>query len=61
MSETLENLTDLPDGGPRSAASGDLLSHVLAQIRLTGDRVESRPVAPGEARRLHREEKEEAW
>ncbi|MGU3419787.1 AraC family transcriptional regulator [Methylobacterium sp. D54C] len=48
MSETLENLTDLPEGGPRSAASGDLLSHVLAQIRLTGDRVESRPVAPGE-------------
>lgn len=42
--ETRENLIDPPDGEARSAISGDLLSHVLAQIRLTGDRVRSRTV-----------------
>lgn len=45
MTGSLENLTDLPDGGPRGGASGDLLSHVLAQIRLTGDHVRSWDVA----------------
>ena len=44
MTGTLENLTDLPSGGE----SGDLLSHVLAQVRLTGDHVRSHEVAPSE-------------
>ncbi|RXF67933.1 AraC family transcriptional regulator [Hansschlegelia zhihuaiae] len=48
MTETLENLIDLPDREARGAASGDLLSHVLAQIRLTGDRVQSLSIAPTE-------------
>ncbi|MDO9426829.1 MAG: AraC family transcriptional regulator [Methylobacterium sp.] len=48
MTETRENLTDLPDDGPRGAATDDLLSHVLAQIRLTGDHVDSRTVAQSE-------------
>ena len=48
MAEPLENLTDLPDAGSRGATSGDLLSHVLAQIRLTGDRVEHRSLAQDE-------------
>jgi AraC-like DNA-binding protein len=48
MTETLENLTDPPDGGPRRAVSGDLLSHVLAQIRLTGDDVHARTLARAE-------------
>lgn len=48
MAESLENLTDLPAEGPGNAVSGDLLSHVLAQIRLTGDRVEARHVARAE-------------
>ncbi|MBB2961134.1 AraC family transcriptional regulator [Methylobacterium sp. R2-1] len=49
MTGTLENLTDLPDGGPRGVASGDLLSHVLAQIRLTGEHVRPHEVAPLES------------
>ena len=44
MTGSLENLTVHPDGGP-DPASGDLLSHVLAQIRLTGDHVRSHVVA----------------
>jgi AraC-like DNA-binding protein len=43
MTETLDNLTDLPailDPAP------DLLSQVLGQIRLTGDRIHSRVLAP---------------
>ena len=48
MIEPLENLTDLPDEGLRGATSGDLLSHVLAQIRLTGDRVENHRLGLGE-------------
>jgi AraC-like DNA-binding protein len=48
MIGTLENLTDFPDGGPHGIASGDLLSHVLAQIRLTGDHVRSHGVARSE-------------
>ncbi|ACK85607.1 transcriptional regulator, AraC family [Methylorubrum extorquens CM4] len=43
MTGSLENLTVLPDAGP--GVSGDLLSHVLAQIRLTGDHVRSHEVA----------------
>ncbi|WP_158807780.1 AraC family transcriptional regulator [Beijerinckia sp. L45] len=45
MTETRENLIDPPGVGARSAASDDLLSHVLAQIRLTGDQVDSRTIA----------------
>jgi Cupin/Bacterial regulatory helix-turn-helix proteins, AraC family len=37
MMELLENLTIRPEGKALGATSGDLLSHVLAQIRLTGD------------------------
>lgn len=48
MTEPLEKLTDLPDGGSRGVTSGDLLSHVLAQIRLTGDRVEHHRLTQGE-------------
>lgn len=40
MTGLLENLTVPPEGGP-SVATGDLLSLVLAQIRLTGDHVRS--------------------
>ncbi len=45
MMETRENLIDPPEVGIRSVATDDLLSHVLAQIRLTGDRVSSRTLA----------------
>ncbi|MCW6512903.1 AraC family transcriptional regulator [Lichenifustis flavocetrariae] len=55
MTEPLENLTDLPDEGSRGIASGDLLSHVLAQIRLTGDRVMSNALAQGEVLNLDRD------
>jgi AraC-like DNA-binding protein len=48
MTEALENLSNHPDGGPQGAAPSDLLSHVLAQIRLTGDHVRSRSIAPSE-------------
>lgn len=48
MTESLENLTDLPEKDARGAPSDDLLSHVLAQIRLTGDHVRSCSVAPSE-------------
>lgn len=48
MTETRENLIDSPEAGARSAASDDLLSHVLAQIRLTGDQVLSRTLAQAE-------------
>lgn len=48
MIETLENLTVHPDGEQRGATSGDLLSHVLAQVRLTGDDVFTRALAKGE-------------
>ncbi len=49
MMEMLENLTIHPDVETPEAASGDLLSHVLAQIRLTGDRVSSQSLGEGEA------------
>lgn len=48
MMELLENLTIRPEGEPHGATSGDLLSHVLAQIRLTGDHVFARTLAEGE-------------
>jgi AraC-like DNA-binding protein len=41
MTEILENLTIRPDATEHSDSSTDLLSHVLAQIRLTGERVYS--------------------
>ncbi len=49
MMEMLENLTIHPESEPRGLASGDLLSHVLAQIRLTGDRVFSQALVEAEA------------
>ncbi|PNG27072.1 AraC family transcriptional regulator [Methylocella silvestris] len=48
MMEMLENLMIHPDGEPRGATSSDLLSHVLAQIRLTGEQVFSRTLAEAE-------------
>ncbi|MET0312958.1 MAG: AraC family transcriptional regulator [Hansschlegelia sp.] len=48
MPETLEDLTIRPLDEERSATSGDLLSHVLAQIRLTGDHVFARTLAATE-------------
>lgn len=48
MPETLEDLTIRPLDEQRSANAGDLLSHVLAQIRLTGDRVFARTLAEAE-------------
>jgi len=41
MTELLENLTIYPDATVGDNSSTDLLSHVLAQIRLTGDRLYS--------------------
>jgi AraC-like DNA-binding protein len=53
MIESPKNLTDHPKvGGP---ASPDLLSHVLAQIRLTGDLVYSCTLAPRERLALETE------
>jgi AraC-like DNA-binding protein len=48
MMELLENLTIHPGEKPLGPTSGDLLSHVLAQIRLTGDRVFPRTLAKAE-------------
>jgi AraC-like DNA-binding protein len=53
MIELLENLTIRPDSlGPGSTA-GDLLSHVLSQIRLTGNEVFSRTLAGAEQLDFH--------
>ncbi|TPM28284.1 AraC family transcriptional regulator [Mesorhizobium sp. B2-3-4] len=52
MIESPENLTILPDGAPRAGVSSDLLSHVLAQIRLTGDEVFSRALEEPESLEL---------
>ncbi len=41
MTELLENLTNRPESGEGGDTSTDLLSHVLSQIQLTGDRVYS--------------------
>ena len=48
MIELLENLTIHPDGEDRGPTSGDLLSHVLSQVRLTGDHVFSRRIEGAE-------------
>jgi len=48
MMELLENLTVRPEGQPLGVTSGDLLSHVLAQIRLTGDGIFPRTLAAAE-------------
>lgn len=48
MIEPLENLSVRPDEQQRAVTAGDLLSHVLAQIRLTGDDVAARTLAAGE-------------
>lgn len=49
MSESQDNLTILPDGLPLGSAATDLLSHVLAQIRLTGDRVRAVDLAEADS------------
>lgn len=48
MTDLLENLTILPEMQLEGLATGDLLSQVLAQIRLTGDRVYSSTLTDGE-------------
>jgi AraC-like DNA-binding protein len=52
MTDFLENLIIHPDSKVRDALSADLLSHVLAQIRLTGDKVHSRALQGGEEAEL---------
>jgi len=47
MTDLLENLTIHPEMQLEGLATGDLLSQVLAQIRLTGDRVYSATLAQG--------------
>jgi AraC-like DNA-binding protein len=46
MIELPKNLIDHPDEATFSPSSTDLLSHVLGQIRLTGDGVQSGTLAP---------------
>ncbi|KUR79568.1 AraC family transcriptional regulator [Novosphingobium sp. FSW06-99] len=46
MIDRPENLTILPESESVTATADDLLSHVLARIRLTGDGVSSRRIAP---------------
>lgn len=48
MTDLLENLTIPPEMQLEGLATGDLLSQVLAQIRLTGDRVYSANLPQGE-------------
>ncbi|MFC3692588.1 AraC family transcriptional regulator [Chenggangzhangella methanolivorans] len=48
MADSLENLIVRPEPDTSAAASADLLSSVLSQIRLTGDHVFARALAPGE-------------
>lgn len=55
MTDRLEDLTIRPELQLEGLASGDLLSQVLAQIRLTGDRVYSTTQAVGQ--RLELDEK----
>ncbi len=52
MTDLLENLTILPQMQLEGLATGDLLSQVLAQIRLTGDRVYSLTLKHGQALEL---------
>jgi AraC-like DNA-binding protein len=47
MTDLLQNLTINPEMAVSRTASSDLLSHVLSQIRLTGDRVYSSTIARG--------------
>jgi AraC-like DNA-binding protein len=56
MMELLENLTIRPEGKALGATSGDLLSHVLAQIRLTGDVVFPRTLVAEECLDLNVDE-----
>ncbi|MHA3737801.1 AraC family transcriptional regulator [Pseudomonas sp. Eth.TT006] len=55
MTDRLEDLTIRPELQLEGLATGDLLSQVLAQIRLTGDRVYSITLASGQ--RLQLDEK----
>ncbi|MGA0532559.1 AraC family transcriptional regulator [Hansschlegelia sp. KR7-227] len=48
MADSLENLIVRPEPDTSVAASADLLSSVLSQIRLTGDHVFARVLAAGE-------------
>ena len=53
MTETLENLTIRPERALPGVTSGDdLLSHVLAQVRLTGDQFFSQTLARSEGLEL---------
>ena len=56
MIESLGNLTIHPEGKGSGATSGDLLSHVLAQIRLTGDGVFPRTLVAEERLELKADE-----
>src|SRR6267378_1482855 len=56
MMGSLENLTNRPEGKPLGGTSGDLLSHVLAQIRLTGDIVLPRTLTEEEHLDLNADE-----
>jgi AraC-like DNA-binding protein len=55
MIESLKNLTIHPEPPLGGLASGDLLSQVLAQIRLTGDHVYSRTLAKADRLELKAE------
>ncbi len=52
MPKRPENLSDLPEEKVRSTVNSDLLSHVLAQIRLSGDGVERVTIAGGKELQL---------
>lgn len=52
MTDLLEDLTIRPEMQLEGLATGDLLSQVLAQIRLTGDRVYSTTQALGQRLKL---------
>jgi len=56
MIESLGNLTIRPEGKALGGTSGDLLSHVLAQIRLTGDAVFARTLVAEERLELNADE-----
>ncbi len=49
MTDYPENLSIYPDSDARRAISADLLSHVLAQIRLTGSKLFSRTLQAHQA------------
>lgn len=49
MTALLENLTIHPESDVRSALSADLLSQVLGQVRLTGDKVHARTLPARQA------------